>query len=135
MSNAADRPVATIWSIPPAWPATRSDTGVRMAPTPAVSWVLSVGILLALAAPWRIPLIPGTSPPLGPPHPRVPDAGCTLRPPRSRRARSPTRGRSASSTASMLPREIPDWDRRAPEVATGRPQAARRKRKRERIPS
>jgi hypothetical protein len=37
-----------------------------MAPTTAVSWVLGVGILAAIAAPWLIHLIPGTSAPLGP---------------------------------------------------------------------
>lgn len=56
----------TIWNIPRAWPATGGDTGVRMAPTPAVSWVLGFGILAAIAAPWLIHLIPGTSAPLGP---------------------------------------------------------------------
>ncbi len=66
MSNTANRSVPTIWSIPPAWPTTRSDTGVRMAPTAAVSWVLGVGILAAIAAPWLIHVIPGASAPIGP---------------------------------------------------------------------
>ena len=66
MSNATDRPVHTIWSIPPAWPATGSNSGIRTAPTAAVSWTLGVGIVAAIAAPWLIHLIPGTSTPLGP---------------------------------------------------------------------
>jgi len=56
----------TIWSIPSAWPTIGSDTGVRMAPTTTASWVLGVGFLAAIAAPWLIHLIPGTSAPLGP---------------------------------------------------------------------
>ena len=66
MSNAADRPMHRIWSIPSTWPATGSDTGVRMAPTAAVSWALGAGMLAAIAAPWLIHLIPVAGASLGP---------------------------------------------------------------------
>lgn len=66
MSNAAERSVRTIWSIPPAWPAIGGSYGARVSPTPVLAWVLGVGILAAIAAPWLVHLIPGTSVPLGP---------------------------------------------------------------------
>ena len=66
MSNSADRSMHPIWSIPPAWPSGGGASDSRVAPTPFVSWVFAVAIVAAVAAPWLIHLVPGTSAPLGP---------------------------------------------------------------------
>ena len=66
MSNSANRPMHSIWSIPPAWPGAAVRPGAETAPIPRVSKVLGIGIVLAVAAPWLVHVIPGSGAPLGP---------------------------------------------------------------------
>ena len=66
MSKATDRPMHPIWNIPAVWPAAGHASPTRLALTPVTSWVLGVGIVAAIVAPWLVHLIPGTSAALGP---------------------------------------------------------------------
>lgn len=65
-SNPANLAVHSIWSIPPAWPGAGSRPGSEVAPIPLVSKVLGIGIVVAIAAPWLVHVIPASGPPLGP---------------------------------------------------------------------
>ena len=66
MSNSANRSVHSVWSIPRAWPGAGVRSGSQVAPIPLVSTVLGIGIVVAVAAPWLIHVIPGPGAPLGP---------------------------------------------------------------------
>ena len=66
MSNPVNRPVHSVWSIPPGWPGAGGRSGSQVAPIPLVSNLLGVGIVMAVVAPWLIHVIPGSGAPLGP---------------------------------------------------------------------
>lgn len=66
MSNPVGGPVHPIWNVPPAWPNSGSSPGTLVVPIPRVSKVLALGIVLAIAAPWLVHLVPVSGAPLGP---------------------------------------------------------------------